>query len=342
MSWKEKIYSKAKDFIKEVKGIRKPVINDLFERLLYISPEDLVVTNYLRKRPFSAFNPGAILNQGELEIFPRLIFDYYWYVSSIGYFKIKIEELVKKEFETKIIIWPGEKWELGKGVEDARVIKKGDEYHALHTSVSRRDGEILPLQGYTKLNSSLEILEKKYLRIFKDDEEIMPKSMKDSAFLEISHKEASLLIRPNIENIEICWRSKLLLEEGIIPADSMEPVLAFEKFEIKVGWSTNAIGISNDEYLIGWHGISREDLMYRNGFAILSKEGELLGITDYVLSPKGVIEMYGDRPGVIFGCGLVLSKEFVYWIGGISDYAIGIFRTTLDKILENVRWIKKR
>jgi len=35
-----------------------------------------------------------------------------------------------------------------------------------------------------------------------------------------------------------------------------------------------------------------------------------------------------------------MCKEFIYWIGGISDYAIGIFRTSLDKIFEIVRWIK--
>jgi predicted GH43/DUF377 family glycosyl hydrolase len=120
----------------------------------------------------------------------------------------------------------------------------------------------------------------------------------------------------------------------------MKPILSFEDFELKAGWSTNTIKISQNEYLVGWHGESKEDLIYRNGLAIIDNEGNLLGITDYVLSPKGIIEVYGDRPGVIFGCGLIMYKEFIYWRGGISDYAIGIFRTSLDKIFEIVRWIK--
>lgn len=53
------------------------------------------------------------------------------------------------------------------------------------------------------------------------------------------------------------------------------------------------------------------------------------------------MEEYGDRPLVIFGNGLVRYRELVIWIGGVSDYAIGIFATPLDKLLEKLKWIQR-
>ncbi|MBP1357218.1 MAG: hypothetical protein JZD40_01835 [Sulfolobus sp.] len=116
-------------------------------------------------------------------------------------------------------------------------------------------------------------------------------------------------------------------------------MLVMEEWEDKVGWSTNTVKLGKDEYLVGWHGVGKEDIVYRNGLAIVSSSGDLLGITDYLLEPRDVYEFYGDRPGVIFGCGLILRKDELYWVGGLSDYGIGIYTTELPKILENIRWI---
>ena len=52
------------------------------------------------------------------------------------------------------------------------------------------------------------------------------------------------------------------------------------------------------------------------------------------------MEQYGDRPLVIFGDGLFRYGELVVWVGGVSDYSIGVFATELDRIEENLRWIR--
>ncbi len=49
-----------------------------------MSPDQAYVKNYIRKRPVAMFNPGAVINGSKLIIFPRLVFDYYWYMSCIG------------------------------------------------------------------------------------------------------------------------------------------------------------------------------------------------------------------------------------------------------------------
>lgn len=74
--------------------------------------------------------------------------------------------------------------------------------------------------------------------------------------------------------------------------------------------------------------------------AIVDREGYLLAISNYLLAPRGLYEEYGDSSQVIFGDGLVLYKEYLIWVGGIGDYAIGIFTVEVEKALEKLKWIR--
>ncbi len=345
------LFERAVDFMRKSMGIRRNRVVDLFRRIAYISPDNLIVTNYPRRKPLVAFNPGAVLVGDILQVFPRLVFDYYWYISSIGFFEVSLSRLessentlVDKEISTRIILWPSVNWDLV-GCEDPRVTLLDGKYHVLYTAraITSIDGKYKPLQGYAVLSKDLRILEKKYFRIKSSSGEYIPPSWKDSAFLDVKNNEATMLTRPSIPFhgtlLEIGWWGIVNLREGVVDLDSLKPVLSLEKWELKIGWSTNTVRISSNEYLVGWHGVG-EDYVYRNGLAVVSPDGELLGITDYVLEPKGLAEYYGDRPGVIFGDGLVLRGEYIYWIGGVSDYAIGVFRAKLEDILSHVKWLK--
>ena len=130
------------------------------------------------------------------------------------------------------------------------------------------------------------------------------------------------------------------LDSLTMPVDSLEPVLVYEDWEVKVGWSTNVVKLSSNEYLVGWHGILRGDISYREGLAVVDGEGNLLAVSNYVLAPRGLVEEYGDRALVIFGDGLVLYKELLIWVGGVSDYAVGFFSVELDKALEKLKWLR--
>jgi len=117
-------------------------------------------------------------------------------------------------------------------------------------------------------------------------------------------------------------------------------VFVNESWELKVGWSTNAVRVSSNEFLVGWHGVVKEDLSYRNGLALVDEQGDLLAISNYLLSPRGLVEEYGDRSHVIFGDGLVLHNDTLMWVGGVSDYATGVFTTPLQKALDKLKWIR--
>ncbi len=324
------------------KGIRKNYCNNVFERLAYIKPTSFVINNYNRKKPLSAFNPGAILRNDKLEIYPRFIFEYYWYVSSIGRFQININQLQhlnKEKIDAEILLFPKEVWEI-RGVEDPRVLFSG-KYYILYTAVQLVNDRINPLQAIAILDENYKTIRKTYLKIRQKNSYITPHSWKDSAILRFLDKHNCILLtRPSFETIEICWTCLADLENGEVEISSFLPVLCKEDFELKVGWSTNTLKISSNEYLIGWHGLGL-DMVYRNGLALLDENGTLKAITNYLLEPNGINEIYGDRPFVIFGCGLVQRNNEIFWIGGISDYAIGIFRTELDEVFENMVWVNK-
>jgi len=119
--------------------------------------------------------------------------------------------------------------------------------------------------------------------------------------------------------------------------DSLQPILVPEPWEYKVGWSTNTVRLSRGEFLVGWHGMLREDFSYRNGLALVDGEGRLLAVSDYLLVPQGLVEQYGDRSLAIFGDGLLLYRDILIWIGGVSDYCIGIFVAELEDVRSRLR-----
>jgi len=339
------LFSKAVKSFKLQRGLRKPRKIDVFIRKLYIYPDDFLVENF-RRKPVAIFNPGAISRDNEILVFPRTVFDYYWYVSSISLFKISFRDVVEgsieKPVKARLILAPKNMWELGKGLEDPRIDVDGDDIHILYTAVAPSLKGIAPLQAYALLSSSLEERRRGYIKILADEEYILY-PWKDSALLEVVERKGYILTRPLIKygdtSIEIGWKGFIDLNNLVIEYDTLEPILPFEEWELKVGWSTNAVKLYSNEYLVGWHAVLKS-MVYVNGFAIVDKEGGLQAVTDYILVPETLPELYGDKPGVIFGCGLIKRNDLIYWIGGVSDFAIGIYEAELDKILENMREIK--
>jgi len=361
----QRLREKAKRALRERQGLRAAKTDDIFTRRSLIGPDDLLIENYPRKKPLAAFNPGAVLVREKVYIFPRLIFDYYSYTSSVGVFEVPVEELlsgeVRSPLSTKIILWPEKVWEAVKGCEDPRVCPAQGRFHVLYTGVGKHEEEGKEVHksvlGFAELSKDLKVTRKGFFKVVGPEGVWVP-SNKDSAFIAVEGTRASLLTRPSFGEIpnrglgpllnllklelpkkvpDMCWRAEADLEKLVIPEETLEPILAPEPWEYKVGWSTNAVQLSKDEYLAGWHGVLKEDLSYRDGLALVNRNGELLATSDYLLAPKGLCEEYGDRALVIFGDGLLLYKETLIWIGGVSDYSIGVFTAELSDVLPMLR-----
>jgi len=336
----KRLQKKAQSVIHGLQGRRGAKVDDIFDQRFHIAPSDLVVRNYLRPTPIAAFNPGAVLRDGRLLIFPRLIFDYYTYTSSVGLFEIPIDEIVQgripKPLDAQIILWPKEPWEFGPGCEDPRVAIWNEEIYMLYTGASQygedHKVQIKPVQGMAKFSPSFEIQSRGFFSIHGRDGAFTP-AAKDSALLAPRNEKAVLLWRPQIGSLPVCWRAEANLGDYTVSEETMAPVLVPEEWESRVGWSTNALPLEEGKYLVGWHGISDGDQTYRNGLALVNEEGYVEAISDYLLAPNGLNECYGDRPQTVFGNGLVQYKDQLIWVGGISDYAIGIFITPLKRAL---------
>ena len=131
----ESLAKRQADFLARCRGLRRPETKNLFELRLLIGPEDLRVAGF-KKRPVATFNPAALVEGRELVVYPRLIFDYYKYVSSVGVFRLGLEEAIggslEGPLETRIILWPQELWEF-LGCEDPRAYRAGEAVYLLYT-----------------------------------------------------------------------------------------------------------------------------------------------------------------------------------------------------------------
>jgi len=344
----EKLYTSLLASSKRLTGLREPRTIDVFERRSTIWPQDIVVPELGDRNPYAAFNPGAVLDGGYVEVFPRLITGYFWYTSVIGYFRVRLSELLEGVYEkpvrAKIVIHPSNRLDLA-GCEDPRVDKIEDKYYVLYTALEPLADRVhavnaVSRQGLAILSNDLVVEEKHVIRIIdRSGSAIELPEVKDAALLH-GGERLSILIRPDIRGVKACWSAPL---RGYnVAAEEMKPLLLPEPWEHKVGCSTNAVEIGKREYLVAWHGVGL-DMVYRTGFAVVSDEGELLAITrHYLLEPRTVQEYSGERPGVVFGCGLLRKGDMLVFVGGVADTAIGVYTAELDKVLEHMVWLNKR
>ena len=149
---------KAKNALHGLQGRRGPKVDDIFDQRFHIAPSDLVVRNYLRPTPIAAFNPGASLKDRRLLIFPRLIFDYYTYTSSIGVFEIPIDQVLRgqipKPLSTRIILWPKERWKFGPGCERNAAIVAAKEA-ANENDETRKRFEVMCREVFKKFKACI-------------------------------------------------------------------------------------------------------------------------------------------------------------------------------------------
>ena len=319
-------------------------INDIFTRAGTILPQNLHTTNYYDRTPIAAFNPGAseVYSTGKIDIYPRLHYDAIYDQSPgvIGKFQMDLDAILNKcrmsdHIPTEIVISPEAPWEIH-GCEDARIYESNGERYVLYTGWGISDGEkksvlVLSYDG-----------EKYYFQIGDRSmtEYYIPFSNKDAAILNIdSGGKMNMLTRLHLgDGDQFCWSCESHTTYDIFD-ESLDVQLMPNSHEDRIGWSTNAIKLNKNEYLVGYHATLKRNWEYVNGLAIVDEMGNLKAISDYLLAPRGIKEWVGNRYGVIFGCGLVVYRGYLIWIGGISDWAIGFFVSRLDLALSELIYI---
>ncbi len=111
-------------------------------------------------------------------------------------------------------------------------------------------------------------------------------------------------------------------------------------------WDSLKIGIAGppiktkDGWLLIYHGLSKEDSMYRLGVVLLDSANPLQvrSRLDYpILEPVTDYEHGGFRPGTVFSCGAVVRNNQLLVYYGAGDHVIGVAYVNLNTLLEEIK-----
>jgi len=341
-----------------VPEIREFKTVDIVKRLGVLSPEHVHLKNYPVPRPISIFNASCIVDQdsGVLYLYSRIIVGYYMYVSAIALVEIPLEDVLSgavsfSHYPATIVVYPSTKYDIW-GTEDPRVQKIDDRIYMVYAGrtinyfnpVVRRERTLpvvasgLDTRKFTKIGV---IVLKRGLRE-------LTVSDKDAVLLDVGESDwIYVLHRPHLMNeVHYLVASKvprsLLESRGTLTefevADTrviMEPA----KFELKLGWATPPVELKQGEYLVIIHGVDKEMEGYRAFAATLRYDKDIgLRVTSvtpyYILEPRMVYEIYGDRPFVVFPCGIAkVSKNDLLIVYGAADFFVGFGLIHLDEIM---------
>lgn len=284
--------------------------------------------------PLGAWNPAAYVKDGELVILPRLHFDTRFYASSIGLCEpLKFSELSEYNYgarpiKTQLIKYPANHYEMN-GVEDPRITENTKKI--LTVGIFRGASGLMNSQTAMHDFNQKEITSSKPL-LFNDSE---IQTGRDAVLINGS----TLFFRPELKPLRTYRAFYTINEKNVeISTDGLRilPELDAQNGEDKRGMSTNVVKLGENLYIAAWHVVYEDKLEYKEGFMLLNDDGGILGMSDLLIETSG-IQGYGHRPFTVFGCGLVLVKDMLYFIGGIGDVWTGIYSAELDKVVEEIK-----
>ena len=330
--------------------------NDIVSRKLFLGRDNLVVVNHPVRRVSAVFNPGVLVDNDVVHLYPRIVYGYYMYVSAVGYLSLSLDYVLEdnlytdKLFEAEIVVYPDEWFDMV-GVEDPRIYFLGDELYMTYCGRSidyyekRRKG----MQGsypVTAINTgkpnawvkkTIYAFPEGYgLDVFDDRDAFLLKSGNNTYLFHrptLTSGDRYLLIsrvgEPSIER-----ESTASLTHIYEPVEVLEPA----PFEEKIGWATPPVSLGRDQYLVFLHGVDA----LRTGYhlfalqlSIKSSEISIEAVTPkYIMTLTLFPEKYGERSFTIFPTGLSRINRNEYLIAyGAADLVLGLGIINLDDVL---------
>ncbi len=341
----------------EFSSRRKLEVRDIADRLGYISPSRIHMNNYPIDNPIAAFNPAMYLDREYLRVFARIIIGYYMYVSAVALIDIPVDDVLDKHvtnahYGAELVVYPTTRYDLW-GVEDPRVNVVGDDKVAMvytgrginYFNPAVRQERTLPVVALSKVGNGRKWVKK---GVF-----VLPKHLrthivsdKDAFLVRTDDGELWLFHRPHTDDEK--WHlvvSRVKEDpasvEGLkeISVEDTTIILEPAPFEDKLGWAAPPLEISSRRYLALIHAIENASYSYNVFAALLRYEGKEKGfrvesVTPfYIMGPKTIYEVYGDRPLVVFPCGMVEVDGQLIVSYGAADYVIGFAKIDKQELL---------
>ncbi len=322
---------------------------DVVERLVVLSRDNIVITDYPVCSPLAVFNPAVVVDSGCVTLYSRAIMGYFTYTSCIIETRLPLDHIYSGEastrvYESRIVVSPSNKYDLW-GTEDPRVYRVGSELvmtycgrtinffnrntccKTVPVTAIYRDGEWVKNRVYR-------IREGVGEKIVSDKDAFLVKMGNRYYFFHrpIIHGDRPYLVISTIRDNPLDTSS--FKEDGLY--DTVE-VIEPAPFEEKIGWATPPIRTGNNKVIALVHGVDREIKAYRL-FALQLELGKNEIVVEavtpkYIMEPREKYEVYGDRPYTIFPCGLWSIGKNEYLLSyGAGDYVVGIGEIDVEEI----------
>lgn len=342
----------------EVLKIRRPGVNDIATRMGVISPDRIILHNYPRGNPVSAFNAGAIYSREDdaLRMYVRIILGYYMYVSYIAELVVPLDDIFSGYINTNnytgdIVVYPSTKYDIW-GTEDPRVYEMDGELYMTYTGRSInyfnprvQKNRTIPVTAV--YNKELKTWMKKYVFVLSEEKFPETISNKDAFLHKTGNGYYYLFHRPHFPDdkfflfISGIKKDTLLHNSVGIKEVKIEDVIEVTEpapFEGKIGWASPPINIDHDRILVFVHGVDRDLVIYRVFAMILrltKDEVVVEAVTPrYIMEPRHPYEIVGDRPLTIFPCGSVkIDDNNIIMTYGAGDFMVGVALIPLNELL---------
>ncbi len=346
---------------KEASVARSSSVKDMVRRLGFISSKQVLLKNYQNINPLTIFNASILVNEKEniVDVYARVIVGYYRYVSSIASIRMELNSILSgnfaREYRSEIVIEPSTKYDFW-GAEDPRAYLLDKKPHITYAgrTVDYFDGRFNLVTPVTVIFQDRTKHWKKIATyVFTDN--VLQSILKTNKNAFTFKIEGDLYL---FHRAEFYYNDMYLLISRVADKDSVYEersqkniikeyklhstieVISRSRFEEKIGWATPPITLSNSEILVLLHGVDTHLKIYRVFAALLTlrrKEIVVESITPfYIMEPKTLQERYGDRPYVVFPCGISRIDNNLLISYGASDTFIGFGLLNLDDLLSEL------
>jgi predicted GH43/DUF377 family glycosyl hydrolase len=315
---------------------------DIAKRLTVITADRIHLKRFPVSNPVTAFNPAMVLDGDDVFIYARIVVGYYVYASAIAEIRLSLADLylnsASSHHSAELIVYPSWKYDIW-GVEDPRVVVIDGKlfmtycgrtvaYFDPHIRVERT----LPVTAIKEKGRWRKIC------VHRFPEHIRRNIVSDKdAFLVNTKDGLKLFHRPhtNEEKFYLTISDVDAICEGCEESTLLNTVVVMTEadFEEKIGWSTPPVEVDG-EYLFLLHGLERESKAYKVFAMTMSKDLEITAVTPhYIMEPREVYEIYGDRPFVVFPCGACIVDDSLIVSYGCADFAVGICEFDLSELM---------
>ena len=347
----------------ELTRARQCETRDIFHRLGVLTPHRIHLKNHPLANPLTAFNAAMDLDEDgdSIVLYPRIVIGYFKYVSAIAEVELPIEDLYTgsvsiSHYPAEIVVYPSTAIDVW-GTEDPRVTRIDGVRHMVYVGRT-----INYFEAHVRRERTLPVLaveegRRRWLKagFFALPERLRPHliSDKDAFIVQSSGGDLLLFHRPHMDDenfyltISVVPRRdyEAAVEQAraggepmLIEVRGTRTILPAASFEDKLGWAAPPVEVSRDTFLALVHAVDSRLKRYRV-FAVLIRYDRDTGprpiaVTPrYIMEPRAIYEVYGDRPFTVFPCGAVKYGDRLIVSYGAADSVVAFAEARIDDIL---------